>query len=49
VEAIGKAVVENDCDAMRQILLDVVPEYQPPPVFVDHVHRANGAAANGAR
>jgi FlaA1/EpsC-like NDP-sugar epimerase len=48
VEAITKAVVNNDCDAMRRILLEVVPEYRPPSTFVDHVHQAarNGDAAD---
>jgi FlaA1/EpsC-like NDP-sugar epimerase len=44
IEAITRAVVDNDCEAMRRILLEVVPEYTPPPAFVDHLYaaRANG-------
>jgi FlaA1/EpsC-like NDP-sugar epimerase len=39
-QAISKAVIVNDCDAMRRILLEVVREYVPPPEFADHVYRA---------
>jgi FlaA1/EpsC-like NDP-sugar epimerase len=51
IEAITRAVVDNDCDAMRRVLLEVVPEYTPPPAFVDHLYAARaveeekGAAA----
>jgi FlaA1/EpsC-like NDP-sugar epimerase len=41
IDAISKAVVQNDCDAMRSILLDVVREYTPPPTLADHVYRAS--------
>jgi FlaA1/EpsC-like NDP-sugar epimerase len=41
VEAVSKAVLQNDCDAMRRILLDVVEEYRPPATLADHVYRAS--------
>jgi FlaA1/EpsC-like NDP-sugar epimerase len=40
IEAISKAVVANDCDEMRRILLDVVHEYSPPQMLADQVWRA---------
>jgi FlaA1/EpsC-like NDP-sugar epimerase len=40
IEPISMAVVDNDCDTMRRILLEVVPEYSPPATFADHVFHA---------
>jgi FlaA1/EpsC-like NDP-sugar epimerase len=39
VDAISKAVIANDCDEMRRILLAIVREYRPPPTLADHVWR----------
>jgi FlaA1/EpsC-like NDP-sugar epimerase len=41
IDAVSRAVIQNDCDAMRRILLDVVREYTPPPTLADHVYRAS--------
>jgi FlaA1/EpsC-like NDP-sugar epimerase len=45
IDSMAKAVLENDCDAMRQILLDVVREYKPPATLADHVYRASRSQA----
>ena len=41
VDTVAKAVVANDCDAMRRILLEVVHEYTPPLTLADQVYRAS--------
>jgi len=38
---ISKAVLHNDCDEMRRVLMDLVSEYQPPPMLADQVYRAS--------
>lgn len=44
IEAISRAVVNNDCDDMRRILLEVVKEYTPPATLADQVYRASRMA-----
>lgn len=44
IDAISRAVVANDCDEMRSILLEVVEEYSPPPTLADQVWRATRRA-----
>lgn len=44
IEAISRAVVNNDCDDMRRILLEVVKEYTPPATLADQVYRASRVA-----
>jgi FlaA1/EpsC-like NDP-sugar epimerase len=41
IDRISKAVIDNDCDAMRRILLEVVQEYTPPATLADQVYRAS--------
>lgn len=45
IDAISRAVVSNDCDAMRRILLEVVKEYTPPATLADQVYRASRMAS----
>jgi FlaA1/EpsC-like NDP-sugar epimerase len=45
IEAISRAVVNNDCDDMRRILLEVVREYTPPATLADQVYRASRVAS----
>jgi FlaA1/EpsC-like NDP-sugar epimerase len=40
IDSISKAVIANDCDEMRRILLEMVREYTPPPILADQVWRA---------
>jgi FlaA1/EpsC-like NDP-sugar epimerase len=40
IDSISKAVISNDCDEMRRILLEVVEEYAPPATLADQVWRA---------
>lgn len=44
IEAISRAVVNNDCDDMRRILLEVVKEYTPPATLADQIYRASRTA-----
>jgi FlaA1/EpsC-like NDP-sugar epimerase len=41
LNAISRAVLDNDCDAMREMLMEMVQEYRPPEMLSDHVYRAS--------
>ena len=45
VDSVSKAVLHNDCDEMRSVLMEVVSEYQPPPMLADQVYRASRSQA----